>query len=121
MQSTLRIAPDILATEMGRDCCNYMFANCKKLVTDITHPYIAISNINKLSICGFNYMFYDCSLVGELTLNFTNTTTSTVNAKFNSWLSNVKSTGKFYTVSTCNWPSGISGIPTGWTRINTDE
>ena len=32
------------------------------------------------------------------------------------WLSNVSSTGDFYTPTSTNWTSGLNGIPTGWTR-----
>ena len=119
-RSSLCTAPDILATEINEGGCYNMFSYCRQLTTDNTHPYIAISDINKLGYYGFGYMFYGCSSIDELQLNFTNVT-NIANNNCNSWLYSVKSTGTFYTVSTCDWPSGNSGIPTGWTRINTDE
>lgn len=119
--SSLRIAPDILATEISSSGCYCMFNYCDQLITDKTHPYIAISDISKLGSYGFNFMFYHCFSVNELQFNFTNVTNDNIIGKNQYWLDYTKSTGKFYTISTCDWPSGANGIPTGWTRINTDE
>ena len=64
----------------------------------------------------YNSMFGYCSSINNVTCLATsgiNTNDSTRN-----WLQNVSSTGTFIKSSAASWPTGNSGIPSGWTVVN---
>lgn len=63
----------------------------------------------------YNSMFGYCSSIDNVTCLATsgiNTNDSTRN-----WLQNVSSTGTFIKSSAASWPTGNSGIPSGWTVV----
>jgi len=64
----------------------------------------------------YNNMFRECTLLNEVTCYATsgiNENSSTTN-----WLSGVASTGTFTKAAGSTWPTGTSGIPSGWTVVN---
>ena len=69
----------------------------------------------------YAYMFKDCSSLNEVRCEIPSSYSSyDIPTYAKDWLSNVSSTGTFYTNADANWPSGsTSGIPAGWTRTNT--
>lgn len=62
----------------------------------------------------YNSMFYNCSSLNEIT-TYTNSISGS-NALSN-WTYGVSATGTFYKYGNANFPSGASGIPSGWTVV----
>ena len=69
----------------------------------------------------YQYMFNGCSTLNEVRCQMPSSySSSSIGSNYaKDWLANVSSTGTFYTNADAHWPSGVSGIPTGWTRTNT--
>jgi hypothetical protein len=82
-----------------------MFDNCKALASA---PELKAAKL--VSGC-YAYMFRDCTLLGNVTCLATNPGSDYTD----DWLSGVPSSGTFIKKSGVTWPSGSSGIPTGWT------
>ena len=89
--SALTAAPVLPATKLVNYCYQSMFNHCKKLATVTC---LATSGINQGN--STSYWLTDAG-------------------------SEVQGTKTFNAVSTANWPSGVNGIPTGWTRVNIDN
>ena len=58
-------------------------------------------------------MFYNCSKLNSITCYATTNITTT---NLNNWVRGVSGTGTFRS-SSSSWPTGDSGIPTGWSII----
>ena len=104
--SGLRTAPAVLpATELTSSCYNNMFYGCSKLTTAPVLPATTL-----VEAC-YNYMFRSCTQLSSITCLATSGmgTSSSI-----SWVQGVASTGTFTKASGVTWPSGISGIPSGW-------
>jgi len=130
-------APHILsATMLAYGCYSGMFIQCNSLITppmlpafdpdsDSTRAYErmfylctslatapelpTISTANKSE---YMEMFRDCPLISEircLTLNPGN--------GYPQWVDGVAATGTFYKKAGVTWPTGTSGIPSGWTVV----
>ena len=115
-------APALPATTLKSGCYNWMFARCIELKKS---PELTAT---KLANRCYNAMFYGCGSLNEVRCQIPSTISAedipkyTTNSSVHSpeqWLGGVASTGTFYTNADANWPSGASGIPTGWTRTNT--
>lgn len=105
--SSLLYAPAILpATSIDMYCYNSMFARCTLLTTS---PLLPVSYVPML---GYEKMFYECTSLNKITClakSFGSSATS-------NWLYGVSASGTFYKNSAMSsWPSGASGIPSGWT------
>lgn len=62
-------------------------------------------------------MFYMCTSLNRIKCLATNV--SSAGNAISSWLYNVASTGTFIKASSeTGWPTGTSGIPSGWTVNN---
>ena len=111
--TSLTKAPALPATTLAVQCYSSMFYNCTSLTKA---PELTAT---RLGTRCYNWMFDGCSSLNEVrcqipsTISAENVPTYTYN-----WLYNVPSTGTFYTNADANWPSGASGIPEGWTRVN---
>ena len=106
---TLEVAPELPATTLAAGCYAYMFVGC----TSLTQSPI----LRALTIAPYAYyqMFDGCVLLNTVTCLATDI--SATNATPN-WLYGVAQTGIFYKSTVPNWPTGASGIPTGWTAID---
>ena len=113
--------PALPATTLAEYCYFWMFSNCTSLVKA---PELRATTLAK---CCYTSMFYGCSSLNEVNCYMPSTiseediptyTGDGSNASMEQWLKDVSSTGTFYTNADANWPSGASGIPTGWTRSN---
>ena len=66
----------------------------------------------------YNRMFSGCNRLNEVRCQMPSSySSSDIPTYTSNWLSNVSSTGTFYTNADANWSSGASGIPEGWTRV----
>ena len=108
--TNLTTAPAILpAMTLQSNCYEGMFSLCAKLTTSPILP------AETLAYSCYREMFRGCSLLDNVTCLATsaNATQHTPN-----WLQGVSSTGTFYKANGSSWPSGVNGIPSGWTQVN---
>ena len=118
---SLTKAPELPATTLAQSCYGGMFEGCRSLTKAPALPATTLAKS-----CYFK-MFQRCSRLNEVhcympsTISAEDIPTYTVNGGGGTfpWLEGVSSTGTFYTNADANWPSGASGIPEGWTRVNT--
>ena len=111
--TSLTEAPDLPATTLAGACYVVMFGGCTSLTKS---PELSATTLNYYC---YNRMFEGCSSLNEVRCKMPSTYSSSQISSFASgWLSGVSSTGTFYTYTSAHWPSGASGIPTGWTRVN---
>ena len=131
--TSLTTAPELPATTLADNCYRQMFQGCTSLTTAPSLPATTL-----ISSCYYN-MFYGCTslvtapelpattladncyrqmLSGCTSLNYVKCLATDISANncTASWLNNVASTGTFVKdASMQNWPSGVNGIPSGWT------
>lgn len=95
-------------TTLNRASYTSLFRGCTLLTTAPDLPATTL-----VQSC-YSRMFQDCT-----SLNYVKClATSGINTtNCNSWLSGVSSTGTFTKAAGVTWPTGESGIPTGWTVI----
>lgn len=93
------------------DCYRDMFASCSNLTTA---PELPAHDIYWATGC-YMYMFHSCS-----SLNYIKClATGSVYGRTSDWVTGVSRTGTFVKAAGMNdWPSGYSGIPTGWTVVD---
>lgn len=93
------------------DCYRDMFASCSNLTTA---PELPAHDIYWATGC-YMYMFHSCS-----SLNYIKClATGSVYGRTSDWVTGVSPTGTFVKAAGMNdWPSGYSGIPTGWTVVD---
>ena len=105
----LTTAPELPATTLADHCYNQMFTGCTSLTTAPELPATTLADYCYVS------MFNACS-----SLNYVKclATDMTANDCIANWLTDTASTGTFVKDANTTWPSGGSGIPTGWTIIN---
>ena len=89
-------------------CYREMFNNCPKLTNAPELPSTTLANS-----C-YKNIFYMCKNLNSITvyaddISATNCTTD--------WLYGVSSTGTFRNLGSATYPTGASGIPTGWTEV----
>ena len=111
---SLEKAPELPATALAVDCYYGMFRSCWSLVKA---PELTATTLAKRC---YDWMFDGCGSLNEVRCKIPSSySSSDISSYANNWLYGVASTGTFYTNAYANWPSGESGIPTGWTRVNT--
>ncbi|MBO4692433.1 MAG: hypothetical protein J5604_06620 [Bacteroidales bacterium] len=99
------------AETLANGCCSGMYRNCTSLVSAPILPVkVLVAN------CYMN-MFEGCNSLNYVKCLATNI--SADNCTYE-WLKDVAGSGTFVTPSTTGWTSGINGIPSGWTRSNSD-
>lgn len=106
--TSLTEAPDLPATTLAAQCYDNMFHNCTSLILapELEAPIL-------VDRC-YNNMFNGCSQLGQIICPATDISASNA---INTWLSGVAAQGTFYKRAGVTWPSGDSGIPSGWTVI----
>lgn len=134
-ECNMKEVPALPATTLANSCYRQMFGKCKHLKTV---PKDLLSHVTTLAPFCYFSMFYECS---ELTnapdlpaetlttqcyeTMFSKTKVSEVRClattfgtgSLNSWLSSVPASGTFTKKAGVTWPSGASGIPSGWTVV----
>ena len=103
--SLLTTAPELPATKLTRFCYSYMFSGCYSLVTA---PELRATEL--ADYCYYQ-MFYNCSKLNSITC-YATTNIATIN--LNNWVKGVSGTGTFTGDPSSSWPTGDSGVPTGW-------
>lgn len=105
--TSLVTAPALPATTLDTTCYAYMFRGCTSLVNAPELPATTLQNY-----C-YQYMFYNCNK-----LNYIKCLATDISAYrcILVWLANVAASGTFVKAASMNsWPTGASGIPSGWT------
>ena len=100
-------APALPATTMATACYNGMFSGCTSLVNA---PEL---NATTLAEDCYDAMFSGCTSLNRVITHAIDI--SATNCLYH-WLLNVSSTGDFYNLGSATYPSGDSGIPSGWTE-----
>lgn len=134
LSTTLVTAPALPSTEIARNCYYYMFRECRYLVkapevlpATTTYPncyyymfegctsLVKAPKILAVSIVPYacNSMFRNDSLLDYIYTEMTQISHSTSIAN---WVDGVAATGDFYCPAELTIPTGVSGIPSGWTR-----
>ncbi len=135
--TSLTQAPALPATTLGNYSCRNMFASCSALTTaPLILPATSLTNgcyqnmflgctslttAPELPAKTLAYNSYDNMFTGCTNLNYIKCLATDISASdcTRSWLNGVSSTGTFVKdASMTGWPSGASGIPTGWTVEN---
>ena len=106
--SSLTSAPALPATTLAEQCYEYMFAVCPQLIHGPVLPATTLAQG-----C-YNYMFENCSRL--LSVDVYATTWDTTCAV--EWLNHVQISGTFAKPHNTVVPTGIDGIPSGWTAID---
>ena len=105
--STLTSAPELPATTLATRCYDFMFLDCSSLTSVPELP------ATTLATSCYSGMFRGCSKLKEIRVYATTTATDALYE----WLYRASSTGDFYCDPNATiFPSGVSGIPSGWTR-----
>ena len=102
-------APALPATSVAAYCYNSMFKGCQSLTKAPELPATVLRDY-----C-YGGMFKGCQSLKEVRIS------ATKEASFSivQWLNNVSATGDFYCDPNATiFPTGESGIPSGWTRRN---
>ena len=99
----------ILPTNVADYCYAYMFLNCTSLVTG---PVLPATTLSQWCYC---YMFNTCSSLTSVTTYAQDISATNC---VGTWLGNVAATGTFHNLGTATYPSGASGVPSGWTEVH---
>ena len=108
--TSLTTAPVLPATTLESSCYYFMFQGCTSLTTAPELP------ATTLAYNCYGYMFNSCT-----SLNYIKCLATDISATgcTDDWVNGVASTGTFVKApSMTSWPTGNSGIPTGWTVQN---
>ena len=106
--TSLTTAPELPATTLASSCYVRMFSDCTSLTTAPTLPATTL-----VSDC-YRYMFYGCTSLNNVTVYADDISASDCTYY---WLSGVASSGTFRNLGSARYPTGASGIPTGWTEV----
>lgn len=109
--SAITSTPELPATTIVEGCYRGMFESCTSLTTA---PVLSASTLAKQCYQG---MFSSCTNLNYIKCLGTGITTG-FNAPTYGWLSNASQTGTFVKAAGVTWPSGDSGIPSGWAVID---
>lgn len=117
---SLTKAPELPATTLATSCYYHMFEGCQSLKEAPELPATTLSGG-----C-YSGMFVGCGSLNKVRCKMPSTISAEdiptyTGTGANAWLDGVSATGTFYTNSDANWPSGASGIPTSWNRVNVDD
>ena len=110
--TSLTTAPSILQpTTLFEECYAYMFRNCTSLTTAPELP------ATRLTGSCYWHMFDGCTSLNYVKCLATSGLDN-VSMNLGLWLNGVASTGTFVKDANTTWPTGTSGIPSGWTVQN---
>lgn len=105
--TSLTTAPALPATTLAYYCYGSMFLGCTSLTTAPALP------ATTLALGCYYTMFSGCTSLNTVTTYADDISASNC---LNNWLYDVSATGDFYNLGSVTYPSGASGIPTGWTE-----
>ncbi len=104
---SLTTAPELPATKLAKECYKGMFTGCTNLTIAPVLPATGIA------IGCYNRMFNGCTKLNAVTC-----LAEDISEYYcEDWLDGVAETGTFVKTVGIYWPSGKSGIPSGWTII----
>ena len=106
--TSLTTAPTLPATTLASNCYEWMFQNCSKLTTAPALPAKTLAEG-----CYYN-LFNNCTSLNNVTVYADDI--SALDCTYY-WLSGVASSGTFRNLGSAKYPTGASGIPTGWTEV----
>ena len=109
--SGLTSAPELPATTLQEACYERMFHYCTSITKSPVLPAETL-----VRNC-YYMMFNTCKKLNEVTCYAKDIS---ANSCTTAWLQDVAATGTFYKAIE-TWPSGTSGIPTGWTATYDDS
>ena len=98
---------ELPAEEVPENCYKQMFKGCTSLTTS---PEL---NADTVKSGGYNSLFYGCSSLNYIKCTGENFTMDSLS----SWVEGVSATGTFVKKSNVYWPTGVFGIPSGWTVV----
>lgn len=101
--SNLLYGPALPATTLANNCYEGFFTACSNLIAAPELPATTL-----VSNC-YKNLFLNCR-----NINYVKCLATTL-AGLGSWLNGVSSTGTFVKKAGVTWPTGVSGIPSGWT------
>ena len=105
--TSLESAPALSATTLAKSCYNGMFQGCTSLTTAPELPAETL-----VTGCYWK-MFKDCTSLNSVTMLATDIAATDC---LTDWMSNVAATGTFIkAASMTSLPTGVNGIPSGWT------
>lgn len=106
--TALETAPELPATTLAEQCYGFMFNGCSALTKA---PELKAKT---LAAGSYKSMFLNCSKLSEVKCHAIDI--SAEDCLLN-WMDGVAATGDFYKdTSMTTFPTGVSGIPTGWTE-----
>lgn len=105
--TNLTQAPELPATILTIGCYLTMFKNCTSLTKAILPAAVLKTDC-------YSEMFNGCTSLTEIKCLATDMTAYQC---ILNWVDGVSRTGTFTKASGVEWPSGVSGIPVGWTVI----
>ena len=106
--TSLTTAPTLPAKTLEYNCYNSMFYGCTSLTTAPALP------AKTLAESCYYYMFQNCASLNSITVYADDI--SALDCTFY-WLSGVASSGTFRNLGSATYPTGVSGIPSGWTEV----
>ena len=108
--TSLVTTPELPAPTLTYNCYSEMFEGCTSLVTTPELPATTLTDG-----C-YQQMFSGCTKLNHIKCLATNISASSC---LWNWVKNVASTGTFVKASSmASWPTGTSGIPSGWTVVD---
>lgn len=108
--TSLTQAPMLPTTTLSTYCYNGMFSGCTSLTQAPELPATTLA-----ARC-YEQMFYNCTSLNYIKCLATNISATNC---LSDWVSGVASSGTFVKASSMtSWPTGASGIPSGWTIQN---
>ena len=106
--TSLTTAPELPATTLSYNCYNSMFTGCTSLTTAPALP------AKTLAESCYSHMFENCTSLNNVTVYADDISASYC---ISNWLKGVASSGTFRNLGSATYPTGTSGIPSGWTEV----
>lgn len=107
--TALQVAPELPATRLANFCYQYMFLGCTGLTAAPELPATSL-----YAYC-YQSMFSGCSSLSYIKM----LCTSTGNNSLTGWVNGVAASGTFVkNAAMASLPTGVNGIPDGWTVID---
>lgn len=130
--TSLTTAPELPATTLAANCYQEMFRGCSSLTTPpaelpattlADNCYQGMFYSSKITQSPslpaetlvancYKEMFRDCKSLVQITCLATNISATDC---LKDWVNTVAAAGTFVKAASATWPSGVSGIPSGWT------
>ena len=105
--TTLIAPPELPATTLAQGCYWYLFEQCGIMKAPVLNATTMVAEC-------YGHMYEGCALLNTIECYATDGFNS--NKCREDWVKNVAGTGTFVKSSSAtSWPTGNSGIPTGWT------